>query len=135
MIYYLDTNTCIYFLNGSYSSVREKILNTSPELIVIPSIVKAELVFGAYKSKKREVTLNKVEEFLSPFEILPFSDPMTYVYADIRSSLERNGSSIGPNDMFIAATVLTKNGTLVTHNTREFSRVDGLKIEDWVIES
>lgn len=133
MTYYLDTNTCIYFLNGSYLSVREKILNTSPDLIVIPSIVTAELVFGAYKSKKRDVTLNKVKEFLSPFEIIPFTDPMTYVYADIRSFLEKKGSPIGPNDLFIVATVLTNNGILVTHNTREFSRFAGLKIEDWVI--
>ena len=63
-MYYLDTNTCIYFLNGKYESIKKKILSTPPNEIAIPSIVKAELLLGAYKSKKRNANLEKVEKFL-----------------------------------------------------------------------
>ena len=77
MMYFIDTNTCIYFLNGKFPSVREKFLSLSPKNIKIASVVKAELLLGGYKSNSREQTLQKVEKFLKPFEIVPFSDEMT----------------------------------------------------------
>lgn len=131
-MYYLDTNTCIYFLNGKYESIRLKILSTSPNEIAIPSIVKAELLLGAYKSKNRKGNIEKVERFLEPFEIVSFDDVMTYVYADIRYKTEKRGKNVGPNDLFIAAIVKFNEGILVTNNDKEFSKIEGLKIENWV---
>jgi tRNA(fMet)-specific endonuclease VapC len=132
-LFCLDTNTCIYFLNGKYRSVKDKILATPPNKIAIPAVVKAELLFGAYKSRKKEENIEKVEQFLEPFEILSFVDMMTYVYADIRQKVESVGISIGPNDLFIAAIVKFYEGMLITNNVQEFSRVDGLNIENWVL--
>ena len=132
-MYFLDTNTCIYFLNGKYESIKEKIIATSPNEIMIPSIVKAELLLGVYKSKKQKENLEKVELFLHPFEIAPFIDSMSYVYADIRSSLEKTGKTIGPNDLLIASIVKFHEGILISNNIREFKRIKGLSVENWAI--
>ncbi len=131
-MFYLDTNTCIYFLNGTYASIKKKILETSPSEIAIPSVVKAELLFGAYKSKRKKENIEKIEQFLEPFEIVPFDEVMTYVYADIRYNMEMKGTLIGPNDLFIAAIVKFHEGILITNNEKEFKRIEGLKVENWV---
>ena len=133
-MYIVDSNTCIYFMNGKYQSVREKFLSISPKDIKISSVVKGELLLGAFKSQTREQTTKKVEKFLKPFDVLDFSDGMAYDYAEIRSILEKSGNPIGANDLLIAATALNKKAILVTHNTDEFSRIQGLDIEDWVEE-
>jgi len=130
-MYYLDSNTCIYFLNGRYESVREHIYSIPPYNIRIPVIVKAELLAGAYRSAARERTLKKLLAFLSEFQIEPFTDETTEAYAQIRSDLEKKGTPIGPNDMLIAAIALSNQGILVTHNTKEFKRVKGLQLADW----
>ncbi len=131
-MYFLDTNTCIYYLKGKYESIKKKILSTAPNDIAIPSVVKAELLLGAYKSKNREDNLEKLEKFLQPFEVFPFFDLVTYVYADIRSVLEKNGQLVGPNDLIIASIVKFHEGTLVTNNIDEFKRINGLNIENWI---
>ena len=133
-MYFIDSNTCIYFMNGKYPSVREKFLSVSPKEIKISSVVKGELLLGAFKSQTREKTTEKVEKFLKPFEIVNFTGKMAYSYAEIRKDLELAGTPIGANDLLIAATVLHEKGTLITHNANEFSRVNGLKIEDWVVD-
>jgi len=130
-MFYLDTNTCIYFLNGRYESVRDKVLATSPAKIAIPAIVKAELLLGAYKSSRSAENIKKVERFLQPFSIIPFSDAATYKYAEIRSQTEKSGQCVGPNDLIIAAIVLADNATLVTNNVAEFRRIKKLKLENW----
>jgi tRNA(fMet)-specific endonuclease VapC len=132
-MFFLDTNTCIYFLNGKYRSIMDRILSTPPSEIVIPAIVKAELLLGAYKSRRRTENIENVERFLEPFEIMPFVDMMTYIYADIRQRTESVGISIGPNDLFIAATVKFHEGVLITNNVQEFSRIEGLRIDNWVL--
>jgi len=131
-MYFVDTNTCIYFMNGKYPSIKETFLSISPKEIKIPAVVKAQLLLGAYKSQTREQTVKKVKNFLKPFEIVPFTDDMTDDYAEIRAELELSGKTIGANDYFIAATARSKTGILVTHNVGEFSRVSNLEIEDWV---
>jgi tRNA(fMet)-specific endonuclease VapC len=133
-MYFLDTNTCIYFLNGKYESIKTKLIATPPNEIVIPSVVKAELLFGAYKSKRPKDTIEKVEKFLEPFEIIPFDDLASYMYADLRNKMEQSGELVGPNDLMIASIVKFHEGVLVTHNVRELKRIKGLKIEDWVEE-
>lgn len=134
MNYFLDTNTCIYFLKGMYESLLHKFMETKPEVIKIPSIVKAELLFGIEKSVRKKENRKLYEQFLEPFEIISFDDNATLHYADIRYTLEKTGKIIGPNNLIIAATVRVKNGVLVTHNTKEFKKVKGLSIEDWVVE-
>lgn len=129
---FLDTNTCIYFLNGKYEYIKSKILTTPPNEIQIPSIVKAELLLGAYKSIRRKENIEKVEKLLKPFEIMPFIDLMTYVYADIRSETEKKGTVIGPNDLLIASIVKFHDGIFITNNTKEFEGINGLKIENWI---
>ena len=129
----LDTNTCICFLNGRYESIREKLLSTPPNEIGIPAVVKAELLLGAYKSHNRKKNTEKVGRFLEPFEIIPFSDQTTYVYAQIRSEAEKKGAIVGPNDLLIAAIVKFHDAVLVTNNVKEFRRIKGLKIDNWAI--
>ena len=131
MIYYLDTNICIYFLVGKYPQLLTKMMSFSPNDIKIPAIVKAELLHGAEKSLKRDENLIKISSFLLPFEIIPFDDASANCYGKIKASLEKTGMLIGPNDLIIAATALANNAILVTNNTNEFCRVDGLRLEDW----
>jgi len=131
-MYYLDTNTCIYFFNGTHESIKKRIMGISPSEIAIPSVVKAELLFGAYKSKRKKANIEKIEQFLESFEIASFDDVMAYVYADIRYRMEMKGTLIGPNDLFIAAIVKFNDGILVTNNDKEFKRIEGLKVENWV---
>ena len=133
-MYFLDTNTVIYFLNGKFESVRENLLSTPPTEIRIPVIVKAELLAGAFGSRSKETTLAKLNLFLGHFQTVSLSDDAAEKYAEIVSTLKRKGTPIGPNDALIAATVLANNGTIVTHNTSEFGRVDGLLLTDWVEE-
>jgi tRNA(fMet)-specific endonuclease VapC len=131
MKYYLDTNICIYFLKGLYPLLLNKIFARSPDSIKIASIVKAELLYGAEKSRKKDENLDKVNRFLLPYEIVPFDDKAAVRYSGIRAELEKTGVVIGPNDMIIAATVLAGDGILITNNEREFQRVSGLVIENW----
>jgi tRNA(fMet)-specific endonuclease VapC len=95
------------------------------------SIVRAELVFGALKSRDAAANLEKVHRFLSPFVSLPFDDSAADAYGRIRADLTDRGLTIGPNDLFIAAIARSQDLTLVTHNVEEFRRVPGLKLEDW----
>jgi len=130
-VFYLDTNTCIYFLNGEFPVLRETLLSHRPAEIGIPSLVKAELLFGALKSRRRKANLEALREFLQPFSVAGFGDVEAEHYAQIRAAVEHNGTPIGPNDLVIAATVRSQDGILVTRNTSEFSRVSGLSIADW----
>lgn len=131
MIFCLDTNICIYYLKGRYPLLFEKIMEKNPNNIKIPSIVKAELFYGAEKSNKKNDTYEKINKFLIPFEIIPFDDVATLFYAKIKSTLANAGTPIGPNDLLIAATAISINAILVTSNTNEFSRVEGLRLENW----
>lgn len=130
-MYFLDTNTCIDFLKGTYESIRTKLLTLSPNEVKIPSVVKAELLFGAYKSQRRKENTERTERFLEPFEIIPFTEAMTYAYAELRADTEKRGMPVGPNDLLIASIVKHSTGILVTHNVQEFRRIKGLKLEDW----
>jgi tRNA(fMet)-specific endonuclease VapC len=104
---------------------------SSPKRIKVPSVVEAELRYGAVKSEKPDRTLRAVERFLSPNSSVPFDRACAAHYARIRGALESKGEPIGPDGLIIAATVRAHGGVLVTHNLREFARVDGLVLEDW----
>jgi len=98
---------------------------------VLCDIVKAELYYGAYKGTRLESNLVLYQEFFSELVSLPFDGNAAAVYGRIRARLEALGTPIGPNDLQIAAIALANDLILVTHNTREFSRVEGLRLEDW----
>ena len=131
MIYLLDTNTCIRYLNGRALGVRQHIQSLSPHDIGVCSVFKAELFYGAMRSSDPARSLAKQQAFLNLFYSLPFDDPAAEMYGRIRADLATQGTLIGPNDMMIAAIAVANDLTLVTHNIREFSRVPDLNLEDW----
>lgn len=132
MTYSLDANICIYFLTGKHSEVRQKLQSIPVEQIRIPAVVEAELLFGSEKSEQRDRNLARVQKFLSAFEIVPFDSHCAEFYARTSADLERRGTPIGPSDLFIAATVMAHSHVLVTNNVKEFRRIPGLQIENWV---
>lgn len=132
MIYLLDTNTCIYFLNRSSEKIISQFKRFSPSEINLPSITVAELFYGAEKSKAKKKNWAIVENFISTFEIVPFDEKSCEIYARIRASLEKSGVPIGPMDLLIASISLANNYILVSNNIKEFRRIKGLKLENWV---
>lgn len=133
MIYLLDTNVCVRYLNGRSVAIRECLEATDADDIVVCSVVKAELFYGANRSNNPERTLANQQQFLNLFVSLPFDDEAATIYGRIRAHLATQGMPIGANDLQIAAIALVHNLILVTHNTGEFSRVPGLRWEDWEI--
>ena len=131
MTFFLDTNICIYFLNGNNEHVLNNLKKHNPKDIRIPAMVKAELLLGALKSKHIKKNKTAVLTFLSPFEIVEFGDKEAIIYSEIRSDLEKRGQIIGPNDLIISSIVLSYDGTLVTNNVKEFKRIHKLKIINW----
>ena len=131
-MYYLDTNVIIdATARKTAKQIRPHFENLKPEDIGIPSIVIAELEYGARHSNDYENNMKIVEEFVAPYKIIPFTQKEATAYGKVREQLTKDGNLIGPNDMLIAATALANSATLVTHNTDEFSRVEGLPLEDW----
>ena len=128
----LDTNTCIYYLNRVSENLIAQFRKYSPSGIKLSSITVAELFFGVEKSSAKKKNRAIVESFVSTFEIIPFDEAGSRIYAKIRASLEKKGSPIGPMDLLIASVSLANNFILVTNNTKEFSRISKLKLENWL---
>ena len=133
MKYLLDTNACVTYLNKPDSFVKQRLIGTPRWQICVCSVVKAELFYGAMKSQNPAQTLLKQQEFLNQFVSLAFDDPAAGIFGVIRADLTQKGTPIGPYDLQIAAIAMAYRLTLVTHNTREFSRISGLNLEDWEI--
>jgi tRNA(fMet)-specific endonuclease VapC len=132
MTWLLDTNVCIEYLRSDRGlSIAGRLATKAPEEIVLCSVVRAELFFGAFRSCDAAANLSMVREFVSRFLSLPFDDAAAEIYGQIRAALSAGGTPIGPNDLLIASIALSRNLTLVTHNVAEFSRVPDLNIEDW----
>ena len=134
MRYLLDTNVCMMHLNGRSDSVRDRLLSIPTDEIAVCSVVKAELFYGAMRSNNPARTFERQQEFLVRFVSLSFDDEAAIVCGRIRASLASAGTPIGAYDLQIAAIALVNSLILVTHNTREFKRVDELQVEDWEIE-
>jgi tRNA(fMet)-specific endonuclease VapC len=133
MKYLLDSNVCIQYLNQRSEKIIQRLQDLSDIDIVVCSIVKAELFYGAMRTHNPAKTLQKQREFLDRFVYLKFDDECAVIYGEIRSKLATKGTPIGNNDLHIASIAIANNLTLITHNTREFSRIDNLKLEDWEI--
>ena len=130
--YLLDSNIWIYAMNGRHPAVRKTLESLPLDKVYLSDIVLGELAFGWENSTKPAVTKRKVEQFLAHFPRLCTDEATAKVYGQLRQSLQSRGTPIGMNDFWIAAQALHHKIILVTHNTREFERVDGLKLENWV---
>ena len=130
MIFLLDTNVCVRYLTERNLNVVAR-LGAESGRVVLSSVVRAELLAGAYKSAKSAQNIQTLRSFFAAIPSLPFDDAAAEHYGRIRTQLERAGTPIGPNDLLIASIALSNDLTLVTHNTREFSRVAGLRLDDW----
>jgi len=134
MRYLLDTNICVYLIKKKPPEVLQKFNAYSVGEIGISSITVAELQFGVQKSRYLEQNQRALEQFLIPLTIADFDYQAAIAYGAIRATLEAQGTPIGSLDTLIAAHASSLNVTLVTNNTREFSRVPGLEIVNWVDE-
>jgi tRNA(fMet)-specific endonuclease VapC len=135
MKYILDTNVCIVYLKGRNLNLKLRLDAVPIKDIAVCSVVKAELCYGAMKSANPERNFALQQAFLNQFVSLPFDDLAATTFGTVRAQLEIRGMPIGAYDLQIAAIALSNNLTLITHNTREFERVDGLQIEDWEVEA
>lgn len=131
MRYLLDTNVCVMYLNGESMTVRRQLQAMDLEEVAVCSVVKAELFYGAMRSVNPDESWRKQQRFLEVFVSLPFDDIAALIAGRVRAQLAASGTPIGANDLLIAAIAIANNLTLVTHNTREFSRVSELRMEDW----
>lgn len=129
--YMLDTNICIYVIKRRPIEVLET-FNKYAGTLCISSITYAELCHGVEKSALPEHNRRQVEDFVSRLEIVPYGDKAAAHYGDIRATLERQGKTIGVNDLHIAAHARSEGLVVVTNNQKEFERVAGLRFENWL---
>ena len=127
----LDTNVCVYVIKNHPEKLRER-YNRFAEQIAISTVTLAELCYGAEKSRRRAENLKDIEAFASNLDILSFSPSAAAHYGQLRAELVRRGRTIGPNDLLIAAHARAEGLVVVTNNAREFRRVPGLRVENWV---
>lgn len=131
LAYMLDTNICIHVMKTYPPAVREK-FNDLAEQLCISSITLGELHYGAEKSARRAANLIAIEHFVARLEMLPFANKAAAHYGQIRAELERAGTPCGPHDIQIGAHARSEGLIIVTNNVREFSRMPGLRVENWL---
>lgn len=132
MKWMLDTNTCIALIKGQPERTLRKLRGRSVGQVGISSITLAELQYGVARSRRAPEAAAALAEFLLPLEVAGFDAEAAEQYGQVRAGLGRRGLPIGPLDTLIAAHACALDTILVTHNTREFRRVEGLRVEDWV---
>lgn len=131
MIYVLDTDMVIYLVKGKVE-VASRIKQAGEENVYISPITVGELFFGIYKSQRREENLHRYTAVMAQYNILPFTNAVGQHYGQIRADLEKAGTPIGDNDLWIAAFARAYQATLVTNNVDEFERVKDLMVENWL---
>ena len=131
MKYMLDTNICIFIMKKSSEILKRKFSGISEDAVCISSLTFAELMHGIEKSERKAKNMRVLLAFLKNIPIISFDSSAAAIYGNVRARLELMGNKIGPIDTLIAGHALSENLTLVTNNTREFERVEGLKVEDW----
>jgi tRNA(fMet)-specific endonuclease VapC len=129
MRYLLDANAVIALLNGRTSPIARRVRRYSPREVAVPAVVIHELYYGAFKSQRVESNVSRVDGL--QFPVLEFDQDDARHAGEIRAQLAAKGAPIGPYDVLIAGQARARELTLVTHNTAEFTRVQGLKVEDW----
>lgn len=130
----LDTNMCIAIINQKPPQVRQRLLQIAPAAVAVSEIVHYELAFGVCNSQQPEQNQRNLTHFLRYVQVLAWGEAQSVAAAQIRCELARQGTPIGHYDTLIAAHARSLDVVLVTHNTREFGRVDALHIEDWMLD-
>ena len=131
LAYMLDTNICIYVMKNYPPALLEK-FNSLAEQICISSITLGELHYGAEKSARRADNLIAIEHFVARLDVLPFDARAAAHYGQLRAELERAGTPCGPHDMQIGGHARSEGLIVVTNNVREFGRMPGVRVENWV---
>lgn len=131
----LDTNICIYLIKQRPQSLLDRFRSFPVGDIGISVITLAELQYGVSKSSQSKRNREALEQFLSPLDVANFDRQATIAYGTIRAALERKGLPIGAMDLLIAAHALSLGVRLVTNDERDFRRVPGLRVENWVSRS
>lgn len=129
-MYLLDTNTLIYFFKGQ-GRVAERLLSMAPSAIGVPAPVLYELEYGIARSTQAEKRRAQLDQFLRSTQLIVFDEAAARAAGVTLAALESKGLPIGPQDILIAGIALAQDAILVTHNTREFARIPGLRLEDW----
>ena len=130
MKYILDTNTIIYFFKGT-GNISHKLLSLPPKEIGIPAIVYYELLVGIFKSARQREKNHQLQLLIDATNLISFGEKEAHAAYEIRANLEKRGLPIGPMDVLIGATALANRAILVTHNMKEFKRIEQLEVEDW----
>ena len=134
MIYMLDTDICIYIIKRKPLHVLKRLELIQPDQLSMSAITFAELMNGAKKSQRVEANVSRLNALGEILEICSFDQQAAVAYGDVRSSLEKRGEVIGAHDLLIAAHALSLDRILVTNNEREFKHVEGLRVENWMVE-
>jgi len=132
--YMLDTNICIYVIKNYPPELRER-FNSLAEQLCMSSITLAELHYGAEKSARRFENLQAITQFCARLDVLAFSAKAAVHFGEIRANVERLGTPVGPLDMLIGAHARAEGLIVVTNNAREFQRLPGLRVENWMSDS
>ncbi|OGD28511.1 MAG: twitching motility protein PilT [Candidatus Aminicenantes bacterium RBG_13_63_10] len=132
MRFMLDTDSCIALIKRKGAKMLDKLTSYAPGDVGLSTVTLAELRFGVAKSAQKDANARALDEFLLPLEIADFDETAAGVYGEVRAALEKAGTLIGPLDTQIGAHALSLGSVLVTHNTREFRRIPGLTVEDWL---
>jgi tRNA(fMet)-specific endonuclease VapC len=130
--YLLDTNICIYIAKHNPPKVRERFMRHTASEMAMSVITLGELRFGAEKSQQRERALASIQTLTRLVEAAPLPESAAEHYGQIRAALQKSGQPIGNNDLWLAAHTRAEDWILVTNNEREFVRVAGLRVENWV---
>lgn len=132
MRFMLDTNTCIALIKRKPASVLRQLTRLAPGDAGLSAVTLAELRYGVEKSAAREKNSQALDEFLMPLEVADFDEPAAEIYGRVRAALERAGTPIGPLDTQIGSHALSLGASLVSPNSREFRRIPGLTVVDWL---
>ena len=131
--YLLDTNICIYLIKKRPPEVLARFQQIQLKQLYIPTITLFELYYGIEKNNSHQRNMLALENFIAPLTVVDFTLDAAKKAATIRNTLQKQGTPIGAYDIQIAAVALSLDMTLLTNNTREFERVQGLKLENWVV--
>jgi tRNA(fMet)-specific endonuclease VapC len=129
--YMLDTDTCVYIARGKQRKVQLRLAQVPFGAIAVSAVTYGELAYGAAKSKLSYLAERSLGDLMVNTQILPIDDEVAAAYGKLRADLERKGRIIGSNDLWIGAHALSLGLVLVTNNTREFSPIEGLALENW----
>lgn len=132
-MYFLDTNICAYFMSRRYPTVTAQFKAHDPQDLFVSALVAGELAYGVELSARVESNRTSLDAFLSMLQIVPWDEQAMWHFGQQKARLEKAGTRIGEMDLLIGCQALALGATMVTNNTREFERIEGLKLENWAL--